>query len=74
MFMCMGIFTLQLSTIVLTVVTVVTVDLCISACVRVCVCVEKEKKIGNGLVCCHVEHRLYLVTVLYLCLGVAALI
>ena len=31
------------------------------------------KMFGNGLVRCHVEHRLYLVTVSYLRLGVAAL-
>ena len=38
--------------------------------VCVCVCVEKKiknyKTFGNGLVSCHVEHRLYLATVSYL--------
>ena len=42
----------------------------------VCVCVKekiKMKMFENGLVRCHVEHRLYLATVSYLRSGVAAL-
>ena len=53
---------------------VAVVVLCVCVCVCVCRDEKKLKMLGNGLVCCHIEHRLYAPIVSYLRSRVAALI